>query len=215
MTMSAQALIQKHWAILLSSVFLLLLILLGNPLKTGWAWDLANGLGYAATLCLLSLCLASPNRYPVRAHQLLSYMLALFVVLHILLLWWSEPLTLEYIKPLAPVYMWAGVMALVLMLILILSSLPSLRMHVFHSREGYRFWHKGLSWLCVATTLYHLSGSGLYFSQWIYGALLPLLAVYCLKPFGLYRLVVHPWWQPMSLLLLLTFLFGLVREFSL
>ncbi len=147
-----------------------------NPgLSGGWYWDLGNGLGFAALASLICLAVITPKLGGLRSHQWISYSAAVYILLHALWFLLGDRITLQYILPGAPAAMWAGILALLLVVFLIVIALPSFRYRAHRHHTAFRQWHLWLSIIIVAATLYHVIGSGFYIRSWV--QFLLLLAV--------------------------------------
>ncbi len=191
------ALFGDPWALFFAlSVMVITFASATNP-SAGWLWDLAHGLGYGAVACLLYVCFATPGRRPAKAHQVLSYAALAFVALHVGLLLLGDPVSIEFLKPAAPAYMWAGVLATLLILYLIISSLPGTKGWFHRDRNNYRHWHRNLAWLVMAGSLYHIAVSALYINnlwQLLAIALLSFVALWPLTPVKTRVPAVHGVW---------------------
>jgi len=136
-------------------------------LGAGILWDVAHGLGYAAFICLLYTCFSKPAKLNISSHRSLAYMALLFTSLHVLVLLITDPITIEYLMPNAPLYMWLGSFSTILMVCIIVSSLTRFK-HVFYNNStSFKKVHRIMSWLIIAGSLYHIVDSGFYiYQQW-------------------------------------------------
>ena len=153
------------------------------PLAVAWsrrlpgidpAWDFLMALGVVATggcavLPLLSArWWAGLHRDPVllrlvqRLHRQLSYVMAAFVVVHVAGILMLEPRTLDYLLPTAPGYMLAGLVALLLLVVLVVTSQGRLKQG--WPQASWRRWHAGFSALALAGLVWHLVGAGFWFA---------------------------------------------------
>lgn len=73
----------------------------------------------------------------------------------------AEPATLRYLSPAAPVYMLAGLAALLILALLAATSRHDARQGLARSWFGFRAYHVVLSALLMVATLVHLLGAGL------------------------------------------------------
>lgn len=151
-------------------------------------WDCAMALGVLSTAGFALLPLLSA-RWWVRdgadgpflravqsTHRQLSYVVTLLAVLHIGLLLWLEPRTVEYLLPGAVAPMLAGLAALVCAVFLIVSSLRRQRWHWRY--RNWRAWHAALSAALLGLLGWHLIGAGYYFgAPGVVSTLLWLLAL--------------------------------------
>lgn len=146
---------------------LFLLTFLSAPtLGAGWAWDADNALGFCSLGGILYLTTPLNFRANSRQHELLGYAVLLMVLAHAFWFLFRDPLVLQYLEPGAPVYMWAGLAAAVLLLLLVSLSVlpPRRRLHKNHA--SFRYWHIVLGITCVAGATYHILGSGFYLPAW-------------------------------------------------
>lgn len=155
-------------------------VLLGDRHAAGWLWDWANGFGFAAFGGLIYLSLQGRQRNLQLTHKYFSYVVIALLAVHIGMLLALDYLVLDYVLPGAPLYMWSGVLALTLLLFIVISAIPGNRKRSYRDLSAFRRWHKPLSWLLIATVVYHLIGSGFYIRsplQWFALGLLlcPLL----------------------------------------
>ncbi len=155
-------------------------VLLGERAAAGWLWDWANGFGFATLGGLVYLSLQGRRSNLQLTHKNFSYAVIALLAAHIVVLLLIDSLVLDYVMPGAPLYMWSGVLALLLLLFIVISAVPGNRKRSFYDGYAFRRWHKPLSWLLIASVIYHLVGSGFYIRslpQWFALALLftPLL----------------------------------------
>ena len=135
------------------------------------AWDWANTLGYLGTaICLLLFIYAGrPRTFPpfsgrffANLHRDLGYLALALVAGHVTLLLVAEPVLLEHLKPSAPLYMLAGLVASVLLLVLVVSSLTGLRKRIWSDYRWFKMLHALLAIACVAFIGWHVAGSRFY-----------------------------------------------------
>ena len=150
-------------------------LLLNPALSGGWFWDIGNGIGFAAMAGLLYLSLSSHRPLNVTRHQHLGYVVMLLCTVHAFWFLVGDPVVVEYIRPGAPLYMWSGVLALVVLGIFIAIAVLPDRYLVHHDHQSFRFWHLLLAILTLAAATYHVVGSGYYLTSWI-----QLIALVCL-----------------------------------
>jgi hypothetical protein len=147
--------------ILIGVVFLA--TFLSSPtLGAGWFWDLGNALGFAAMAGLLYLTLATGPGLKVRLHRQLGYAVLGVAVAHALWLLVGDPAVVEYLKPGAPLYMWAGVLGLLLLAALTVIAMPHVRSRLHKRYSGFRLWHRVLAILTIIGAAGHIAGSNYY-----------------------------------------------------
>ncbi|MBK7250015.1 MAG: ferric reductase-like transmembrane domain-containing protein [Gammaproteobacteria bacterium] len=156
-------------AVLAYALAPLLALRLYGPAAVDFAWDAAIGTGLAATGLLALLPLLSVRWWAAQSreadrlrvvqalHRQLSYLLAALLVAHAVGLVLLEPRVVEYLLPTAPGYMLAGLLALVLVTVLIVTSRARLRRRWSHS--GWRRWHAAMSAAAIGLTGWHLWGA--------------------------------------------------------
>lgn len=149
----------------------LAVVMAAAPPGVSWWWDGANAFGFLALACILLLFVYAgrPRNFPpfsgrffANLHRDLGYLALLFTLAHVLILLVREPLLLEHLKLTAPWYMLAGLAAAVLTLVLVLSSITSLRRGMWRDYHLFRQVHGWMSMAIVALLLYHAWGSAFY-----------------------------------------------------
>jgi len=136
-------------------------------LGAGILWSVAQSLGYAAFVCLLYTCFSKPAKLNISNHQSLGYMALLFTSLHVLVLLFTDPITIEYLMPNAPLYMWLGSFSCILMVYIIFSSLARFKNVFYNKSTSFKKVHRIMSCLIVTGSLYHIVDSGFYlYQQW-------------------------------------------------
>ena len=146
---------------------LFLITFLSAPVMgAGWAWDADNALGFCSLGGILYLTTPLNFRANGQQHELLGYAVLLMVLAHAFWFLLRDPVLLQYLKPGAPVYMWAGLAAAVLLLLLVSLSVLPLRRKLHKGHASFRYWHIVLGITCVAAATYHILGSGFYLSTW-------------------------------------------------
>ena len=161
-------------AVLLYALAPLVALALRGPAGVDLWWDYCMALGLAATgaLALLPILSArwwAPGTHEVDAlrlvqqlHRQLSYLLLVLLLAHVLGLLLLETRVLDYLLPTAPGYMLAGLAALLLVGVLILTS--HYRQRLRWVNPGWRRWHAAMSVAAVGCTGWHLWGSAYWFA---------------------------------------------------
>lgn len=142
-------------------------------------WDWANGMGYMALASSLFLFIykgrarrfpAFSGRFFANLHRDLGYITLFLLSGHVGILLLAEPLLLAHLKPTAPLHMLAGLLALVLMVLLVVSSIPVCRRSLWPDYHLFRHLHALTAVAIVALTFYHVLASGFYLnSPWKLG----------------------------------------------
>lgn len=147
----------------------LLALRIYGPVAVDPAWDAAIGAGLAATGMLALLPLLSVRWWATQSreadrllvvhvlHRQLSYLLAALILAHVVGLVVLEPRVVDYLLPTAPGYMLAGLVALMLVIVLIVTSRARVRRRWSH--PGWRRWHAAMSAAAIGLTGWHLWGS--------------------------------------------------------
>lgn len=141
----------------------------------GWWWDAGNAVGLMALAGLLYLAIPATGGRALRQHELLAYLVVALIVLHGLWLFAGDGAALAYIRPGAPLYMWAGVLALALLMVSSAWSVLPDRVRRYRSYPRFKAWHRTLGGLALAGAVYHVLASGFYFnSGWELAAVVAL-----------------------------------------
>jgi len=137
----------------------------------GLAWDLGNALGYlaVATCLLLFVYRGRPRRFPpfggrffAGMHRHLGFVALLLTSCHVGLLLLAEPLLLEHLKPSAPAYMLAGLLASMLLLAVVITSITAIRRRIWGDYHRFRWLHGLLGVACLVLIGWHVGGSAFY-----------------------------------------------------
>ncbi len=154
-----------------------------TPAGGGWLWDLGNGIGLAALALVLALSF-EPGR--ANRHRLLAWAAVLLTAVHGGYLLLLDDTLLEYLKPTMPAYMGAGLFALVLLVVVALTSSRG-RRRKFYDRRGFRHVHWAFATLVVGLAGYHIAGSGFYLNHWAGTALFTAVLLGCVAWPGVAR----------------------------
>ncbi|MDX2367728.1 MAG: ferric reductase-like transmembrane domain-containing protein [Colwellia sp.] len=180
--------IAKNWLFYFMLAMIIITCTHSRGLGAGIAWNVANGLGYAAFTTLLLTCFSRPVRLNNLSHRSLGYVTLLFTSLHISILLISDPVTIEYLKPNAPLYMWLGSFSAIFMVFIIISSLTHFKNIFYNSTGNFKKAHRIMSWLIVIGCLCHIIVSGFYISQQWQIMTLIIVAIFSLWPVNIKRL---------------------------
>ncbi len=97
-------------------------------------------------------------------HRVLSYAIIVCTVAHVLLLWIPDQTVWHYLDTDMPDYMWVGLGALGALIATTFLALPQFRRY-WHTRyKHFRNWHYYLSLAVIVLSVWHITGSGFYFS---------------------------------------------------
>jgi hypothetical protein len=153
------------------------------PMGSGKTIAILDLVGYGAVLCLLHLFsfplrkrLSMPGGpVALSLHHRISDCGLLLAVAHTAGYLVMQPLTLDYLLPTAPIYMLAGLLALVLYIVATATSLHGPRRYLFASSRWFQAVHIILATVLLFAVVLHLAGSGLFLNtlwkQTIFGAL--------------------------------------------
>ncbi len=170
-------------------------MLLALPAVAGFvgpAWELSQWAGLAAAIACILLCGAAlrprdsqpPTLVSLRLHTAIGYAALILAALHIGGLLLSDHNVIEYLKPTAPLYQFAGIVATVLLVVLAVLSHGPARRRLWKSHRGFQASHVILACALavlvavhVVVTARYVGGTGrrvLYLAATL-GALLMLL----------------------------------------
>ncbi|MEP6886261.1 MAG: cytochrome c3 family protein [Gammaproteobacteria bacterium] len=116
---------------------------------THWPWELSEVLGLAGFLDCMALC-ACPVRprettpatlLSLRRHAMLGWIAVAAAALHIALALAADHTVVEYLKLTSPLYQLAGIAAFLLLVILVTTSVASLRRRLWHSHRNFQAMH--------------------------------------------------------------------------
>jgi len=137
-------------------------------------WDWANTMGYLVIATALFLFIykgrarsfpAYSGRFFSNLHRDLGYITALLLTGHVGLLLFSEPLLIEHMSPAAPLHMLSGWIALILMLLLLVTSIPVLRRRIWQDYHFFQHVHALLAVAVIGLAVYHVVFSGFYLNE--------------------------------------------------
>jgi hypothetical protein len=169
----------NRWFVAVTVLVFLCALCSAPLLGAGWFWGLGNGLGLAALSCLAWLCLDTRRGGKISHHQQLGYWASALLIAHIAWFLLGDTTTWQYLKTSAPAWMWSGWLALLLILVLIISSVRSQRAKAYAHHPGFRRWHRLLTATALGASVHHLCGSGFYFREWYQWCLLTLILAGC------------------------------------
>lgn len=179
-------------AILMAAVFGI--AMLQDPMAVGgWYWDLGAALGFAGFAGLLFQMIPPARARETRRHERLGYWVLGVVLAHAFWFLAGDGVVRFYLRPGAPLYMWAGLVGLlVLSVLIILARLPD-RWRVHRNFRSFRTVHRILGVVVVAASVWHVVMSGFYLSSPVQVAVLVLIVLgACLGRGGWARLGQSP-----------------------
>jgi len=196
--LSVDTLISKQIVkFIFSLVFLLtvpvLVIYLVQLPAVGVIWDWANLLGYLCVGIFLLLFIYAGRSRAIpsisgsffgRFHRDLGFVALLLLVLHIGLLLIQEPLLLEHLKLSAPWYMLSGLLAAILILLLVMSSVVKVRGQIWSSYQVFQLSHKWFSIFIALLIAIHIIDSRFYLNEYWKGLLLIMISLFVVRDYA-------------------------------
>lgn len=149
-------------------------------LGSHWSWEAGNGLGFVALAGMAYLVFPFNVRKDQKAHEVLAYGVLIITALHSLWFLITDDSVSEYIKPGAPLYMWSGVVSVLLLYVLVLIAMQPRRMRIHPRYRIFRQWHRWLAFASLATAGYHVVASGFYLGHWLTVLVMSLILAFCL-----------------------------------
>ena len=150
---------------------------------THWGWEFSEVLGLVGLLACLALCscpvrpreTSPPALLTLGRHEVLGWMAAATAALHIVLAVVTDHTVVEYLKPTSPLYQLAGIAAFLLLLMLVATSIASLRRRLWRSHRNFQATHIILGCLLMALLAAHVLATSRYADG--YGRRVVLIAV--------------------------------------
>jgi predicted CXXCH cytochrome family protein len=139
------------------------------PAPANFPWESAQALGLIAALaCLLLLLLPVRPRMPDRRtvtlgrHELLGWVALGCVAAHVALSALSDPVVIEHLRVTTPLYEWAGIGALALLLFLCIPALARLRQKLWSRHRSFQASHVTAGCAALLLTAVHVLTTGRY-----------------------------------------------------
>jgi DMSO/TMAO reductase YedYZ heme-binding membrane subunit len=144
-----------------------LIVLLALPALAGFvgpAWELSQLTGLWAAIACIALCGAPlrprdarpPTLVSLRLHTGIGWAALILAALHIGGLLLFDHTVIEYLKPTAPLYQFAGIAAALLLVLLVLLSHGPLRRRLWQSHRGFQASHVILACALAALVAVHV-----------------------------------------------------------
>lgn len=136
-----------------------------------FGWDFANLLAFAAVgvSALLFFETGRPRarpafegRYFINLHRDLGVVALVLVSLHVVYLLVDEPVTVEYLLPTAPFYMWAGIGGYLVLITLVAFGFKRARVALFVNHRAFRTVHAFSAVAFFGLAAWHVLGAGFY-----------------------------------------------------
>jgi predicted CXXCH cytochrome family protein len=136
----------------------------------GLGWEFGQLTGLIATLLCIGLCGAPvrprnsspPALLTLRAHTFLGWAAAGAVAVHVGWLLLADHHVLEYLKPSMPIYMGAGVLAALLLVLLSATATSSTRARLWRSHRAFQVSHVIAGSLLIALVAVHVIATRRY-----------------------------------------------------
>jgi predicted CXXCH cytochrome family protein len=132
-------------------------------------WEIAQALGLCAVAgCLILCALAVRPRadaagaFRVGSHELLGWLTLAAAVLHVALSLGVDRRVVEHLKPTAPWYEFAGILALLTLLFLTVPAGSAIRPRLWPHHRGFQAAHVGAACLLVVTLAVHVLTTNRY-----------------------------------------------------
>ena len=150
-----------------------LILLAGVPMVSafvGFSWELSQLAGLAAALLCVCLCGAPlrardsnpPTLLSLRRHTVIGWIAVVALVLHVGGLLLTDPNVIEYLKPSMPIYMAAGALAALLLLLLVASAVLPARRYLWRSHRTFQASHVIAGSLLIAVIAVHVIATARY-----------------------------------------------------
>jgi DMSO/TMAO reductase YedYZ heme-binding membrane subunit len=150
-----------------------LLLLAATPAFAGFVgpgWEVSQLAGLVAGLACIALCGAPirprdavpPTLLSLRLHTLIGWTAPIAVAVHVGGLILADHTVVEYLKPTTPLYQLAGIAASIVLLIVVLSSVASVRRRLLASHRRFQATHVILSCLLAALVAVHVIATDRY-----------------------------------------------------
>jgi DMSO/TMAO reductase YedYZ heme-binding membrane subunit len=155
----------------------ILVLLIAFPAFAGFAgtgWEASQLAGYIGALACIVLTGAPlrprmsvpPTLISLRLHTLVGWAALITVATHAGGLVLVDRVVIEYLKPTAPLYQMAGIVAAALLLFLVASGLAAARRRLWRSHRGFQATHVVVAYLMAGLTAVHVVVSARYVGGW-------------------------------------------------
>jgi hypothetical protein len=136
----------------------------------GFGWELSQIAGLVSAIACILLCGcsvrprdASPTTLlNLRGHEIIGWSALIAGALHGGGLLLTDPAVIEYLKFTTPVYQWAGLVAMLLMLVLVFSSVARARRRLWNSHRGFQATHVTFGCALVVLIAIHVAVTDRY-----------------------------------------------------
>ncbi|MBV8877963.1 MAG: cytochrome c3 family protein [Gammaproteobacteria bacterium] len=132
-------------------------------------WEIAQALGLCAVAGCLILCVlavrpraGAATAFPLRAHRLLGWLILAAALAHVALLLIADPRVIEHVKLTAPRYEFAGMLALLLLVLLTAASTAPCRARLWPRHRDFQATHVAVACVLVVALAMHVLVAGRY-----------------------------------------------------
>lgn len=141
----------------------------------GWFWDIGGALGLLAFAGLMFQMIPYARTWTSKRHETLGYWVLGTAIVHAFWLLGGDGVVYLYLKPGAPLYMWLGLISLLVLAVLaIIARMPD-RIRVTRRFSAFKRVHRVLAFVTVLTAALHIVLSGFYYPTWPQAALVVLI----------------------------------------
>ncbi|TPE53274.1 ferric reductase-like transmembrane domain-containing protein [Amaricoccus solimangrovi] len=144
----------------------------GARVGGGWFWDLGNALGFLGLAGILFQMIPAARGAATKRHERLGYWVLAIAGAHAFWFLLGDGAVRVYLQPGAPLAMWLGLAALLVLAPLTLLARMPERARVHRSFRGFRAVHRFLGFAVVGTASLHVALTGFYLTRWLQDALL-------------------------------------------
>jgi predicted CXXCH cytochrome family protein len=132
-------------------------------------WESGQALGLCAVAGCLALCVlavrprsGASTAFALRGHEFLGWLVLAAAVLHVALLLGADRRVIQHLKLTAPRYEYAGVLALVSLLLLTVPAGAALRARIWRRHRAFQATHVAIACLLLLTLAVHVVGTERY-----------------------------------------------------
>jgi predicted CXXCH cytochrome family protein len=132
-------------------------------------WEIAQALGLCAVAGCLILCVlavrprvGAATAFPLRAHRLLGWLILAAALAHVALLLIADPVVAEHLKLTAPRYEFAGMLALLALVMLTAVSTAPCRARLWPRHRDFQATHVAVACVLILALAVHVLVTGRY-----------------------------------------------------
>jgi predicted CXXCH cytochrome family protein len=132
-------------------------------------WEIAQALGLCAVAACLALCVLSvrpragaTGAFSLSRHELLGWLALALAALHVALSLGADREVIEHLKTTAPIYEYAGILALLALLFLTVPAGAVVRRRLWPRHRDFQATHVGAACLLVVLLAVHVVTTGRY-----------------------------------------------------